>query len=47
MLIKNESQWGLIRNEKPVVLFEKLPYSCEVRGHSMCREMPVIPVKGR
>jgi hypothetical protein len=35
----------LILNEKPIVLFEKkLPYDCEVRGHRMCEEMPVIPV---
>jgi hypothetical protein len=25
-------------------LWEKLQWDCEVRGHGMCKEMPVIPV---
>jgi hypothetical protein len=34
----------LIRNEKPIVLFEKLPCDCEIRGHCMCKEMLAILV---
>jgi hypothetical protein len=38
---QKKGAWSLILNEKPIVLFEgKLP--CEVRGHCMCKEMPVI-----
>jgi hypothetical protein len=25
-------------------LFSALPCNCEIRGHYMCKEMPVIPV---
>jgi hypothetical protein len=25
-------------------LVSDLPFDCEVRGHGMCKEMPVIPV---
>jgi hypothetical protein len=38
--------WSLIRNEKPIDLFERNCHATyvEVRGHCMCKEMPVIPV---
>jgi hypothetical protein len=37
--------WSLIRKEKKQLFsLRKLPGDFEVRGHCMCKEMPVIPV---
>jgi hypothetical protein len=52
--IKNNNQtgrllvgWSLIRNEKPIVLFERHCHATEKSeaiAHCMCKELPVIPV---
>jgi hypothetical protein len=36
--------WRLIHDKKKTVSLRKLPCDCEVRGHGMCKEMPVILV---
>jgi hypothetical protein len=35
--------WSLIHNEKQLFSLIIFPRYCEVRGHCMCNEMPVIP----
>jgi hypothetical protein len=43
--VVKEWAWSLIHNKKNQMFFlRKLPFDCEVRGHCMCKEMPVIPV---
>jgi hypothetical protein len=34
--------WSLIRNEKPIVFFERHCRATEKSGHCMCKELPVI-----
>jgi hypothetical protein len=36
--------WSFINYKKQVFSWGKLPCACEVRGHCMQKEMPVIPV---
>jgi hypothetical protein len=36
--------WSLIRNEKPIVLFDRHCHATEKSVAIACKEMPVIPV---
>jgi hypothetical protein len=44
--VKNIGRWSLVRNEKPIVLYDEtaIPTSEKSEAIALCEEMPVIPV---